>query len=61
MSVDQLMRFDFDGRTGWGIFELFEESFRRGAKFVFDDLSCQRRGKTLGAILKPGELEAELA
>jgi hypothetical protein len=22
MSIDQLMRFDLDGQTGWGIFEL---------------------------------------
>ena len=22
MAMDQLMRFDFDGKTGWGIFEI---------------------------------------
>jgi hypothetical protein len=22
MAIDQLMRFDFDGQTGWGIFEI---------------------------------------
>ncbi|GEM_PF-244578 len=48
MALDQLMRFEMDGRTGWGIFELLMggQGYRRYPNWAAMDMSAFTQGKT---------------
>lgn len=48
MALDQLMRFDFDGDTGWGIFELLMggQGYRRYPNWSAMDMSAFTQTKT---------------
>lgn len=48
MALDQLMRFDFDGDTGWGIFELLMggRGYRRYPNWTAMDMSAFTQDKT---------------
>lgn len=48
MALDQLMRFDMDGQTGWGIFELLMggQGYRRYPNWAAMDMSAFTQDKT---------------
>lgn len=48
MALDQLMRFDLDGETGWGIFELLMggQGYRRYPNWTAMDMSAFTQDKT---------------
>ena len=48
MALDQLMRFDFDGRTGWGVFELLMggAGYRRYPNWPAMDMTSFTQDKT---------------
>ena len=48
MAIDQLMRFDFDGRTGWGIFEILMggNAYRRYPNWRAMDMSSFTQDKS---------------
>ncbi len=48
MALDQLMRFDMDGKTGWGIFELLMggKGYRRYPNWAAMDMSAFTQDKT---------------
>ena len=48
MALDQLMRFELDGDTGWGIFELLlgGQGYRRYPNWAAMDMSAFTQDKT---------------
>jgi hypothetical protein len=54
MSIDQLMRFEFEGRTGWGIFELLlgGQGYPRYANWRPMDMSAFRQDVSTADRLK---------
>ncbi|MBB2772542.1 MULTISPECIES: hypothetical protein [Mycolicibacterium] len=48
MAIDQLMRFDFDGRTGWGVFEILMggRAYARYPNWAPMDMSSFTQDKT---------------
>ena len=48
MALDQLMRFERDGHTGWGVFELLlgGEGYRRYPNWTAMDMSAFTQDKT---------------
>jgi hypothetical protein len=57
MSVDQLMRFHFDGQTGWGIFELLlgGDGYPRYPNWRAMDMSAFRQDKSPVDRLTPDD------
>ena len=57
MSIDQLMRFEFDGQTGWGIFELLlgGDGYPRYPNWRPMDMSAFRQDVSPADRLSSGE------
>ena len=59
MAIDQLMRFDFDGRIGWGIFEILMggDAYPRYPNWQPMDMSSFTQDKT-PVDRRPADIEA---
>ena len=57
MAIDQLMRFDFEGRTGWGIFEILMggKAYPRYPNWRPMDMSSFRQDTSPVDRLPPGQ------